>query len=134
MLAFGKLPAGRRTPLIEAAIERGVQFLFSVDPAGAAYPHGEAPRPSRNWWKFGFPVFYVTDLLQLVEALVALGYGNDPRLAGALEIIRGKADESGRWTLEYDYAGKTWIDVGAKKQPNKWVTLRALRVLKQVAA
>jgi hypothetical protein len=32
--------------------------------------------------------------------------------------------------LEYTYAGKTWGDFGEKKQPNKWVTLRAARVLK----
>jgi hypothetical protein len=35
--------------------------------------------------------------------------------------------------MEYDYTGKTWIDFGGKKQPNKWVTLRALRVLKALA-
>jgi len=32
--------------------------------------------------------------------------------------------------MEYDYAGKTWLDFGKKGQPNEWVTLRALRVLK----
>lgn len=37
------------------------------------------------------------------------------------------------WALEYSYTGKTWIDFGAKKQPNKWVTIRALRVLQAVA-
>ena len=79
MLAFSKLPLESRTPLIERAIERGVEFLFSVDPAAAEYPSGWNPKPSGNWWKFGFPVFYVTDLLQNVEALVRLGYGDDPR-------------------------------------------------------
>jgi hypothetical protein len=74
----------------------------------------------------------VTDLLQIVEALVALGYGRDPRLGNALQIIRDKQDAQGRWALDYDYAGKTWVDFGPKKQPNKWVTLRALRVLKSV--
>ena len=74
----------------------------------------------------------MTDLLQVVEALVALGYGKDPRLSNALAIIREKQDENGRWALEYEYTGKTWVDFGAKKQPNKWVTLRALRVLKAV--
>jgi hypothetical protein len=34
--------------------------------------------------------------------------------------------------MEYDYTGKTWVDFGPKKQPNKWVTLRALRVLKMI--
>jgi hypothetical protein len=132
MLAFSKWPVQRRTPLIERAIKHGVDFLFSVDPATAAYPTGYSDKPSQNWWKFGCPIFYVTDLLQNVEALVGLGYGHDPRLANALAIIRDKQDAAGRWPLEYDYAGKTWVDFGPKKQPNKWVTLRALRVLKAV--
>ncbi|MBN2500380.1 MAG: hypothetical protein JXB38_06390 [Anaerolineales bacterium] len=133
MRAFGKLPIDRRTSLIERAIAQGVEFLFSADPAKADYPSGFSDKPSGNWWKFGFPVFYVTDLLQNVEALVGLGYGDDPRLSNALEIIRKKRDAQGRWPLEYSYTGKTWVDFGAKKQPNKWVTLRALRTLKEVA-
>jgi hypothetical protein len=59
-----------------------------------------------------------------------LGYGNDPRLQNAIKIIREKQDENGRWALEFEYTGKTWVEFGKKKQPNKWVTLRALRVLK----
>ncbi len=133
MLALGCWPANRRTPTMQRAIDHGVAFLLGTDPALAGYPNGYADKPSGNWWKFGFPVFYVTDLLQNVEALVALGYGRDPRLAHALDLIRQKQDAAGRWPLEYDYAGKTWIDFGAKKQPNPWVTIRALRVLKATA-
>ena len=130
MLAFSKLPIENRTPIIEAAIQQGIDFLFSVDPAEATYPSGWNEKPSGNWWKFGFPVFYVTDLLQNVEALVRLGYGSDPRLSHTLQIIQDKQDVEGRWALEYTYTGKTWFDFGLKKQPNKWVTLRAARVLK----
>jgi len=132
MLAFGKLPSKQRTPLIENAIQKGIEFLLGIDPAEATYPTGWSNKPSGNWWKFGFPVFYVTDLLQNTEALVRLGYGNDPRLSNALEVIREKQDKNGRWVLEYDYAGKTWVDFGEKKQPNKWVTLRAAWVLKNI--
>jgi hypothetical protein len=130
MLAFGALPEARRTPLIKRAIRRGADFFLGVDPADATYPSGYASKPSGNWWKFGFPVFYVTDLLQNVQALVSLGYGGDQRLARAMEFIRGKQDERGRWALEYDYTGKTWTEWGNKREPNKWVTLRALQVLK----
>jgi hypothetical protein len=133
MLAFAGWPSDRRTPLIRRAIKRGVEFLLGTDPAKAAYPSGPRNKPSPNWWKFGFPVFYVTDLLQNVQALADLGYGHDPRLANALAIVREKQDSSGRWTLDYDYAGKTWVDYGPEKQPNKWVTLRALRALKAAA-
>jgi hypothetical protein len=129
MLAFGMLAVEERTPLIESAIRQGIDFFLSVDPATADYPNGWADKPSRNWWKFGFPVFYVTDLLQIVEALNALGFGQDPRLENALNIIRAKQDSQGRWALEYDYRGKTWVDFGPKKAPNKWVTLRAMRAL-----
>jgi hypothetical protein len=132
MLALGKWPAAQRTPAMARAIERGIAFLLGTDPALAGYPNGWAEKPSGNWWKFGFPVFYITDLLQNVEALVALGWGDDPRLAHALQLIREKQDAAGRWPLEFDYTGKTWGDFGARKQPNPWVTLRALRVLKSL--
>ena len=132
MLAFGKLPEAQRTPLIKNAIQDGVDFFFSIDPVKADWPTRLGDKPSRNWWKFGFPVFYITDLLQVVEALVALGYGTDPHLANAIELIRKKQDEQGKWLLEYDYTGKTWVNFGEKKIPNKWVTLRALRVLKRL--
>jgi hypothetical protein len=134
MLAFGKLPGSQRTPLIEKAIQEGLDFFLGIDPATAAWPTRLGDKPSRNWWKFGFPVFYVTDLLQVAEGMVALGYGKDPRLAHTIELILNKQDEQGRWLLEYDYTGKTWGNYGEKKQPNKWVTLRALRVLKNAFA
>jgi hypothetical protein len=130
MLAFALWPAGRRTPLIELAIRQGADFLLSADPARADYPTRLSKKPDPRWWKFGFPVFYITDILQLVEVLVSLGYGADPRLANVLQLIREKQDSQGRWNLEYDYTGKTWFDFGPKAQPNKWVTLRALKALK----
>ncbi len=130
MLAFGKLPDSRRTSLIKDAIEKGVEFLLGVDPTDALYPTGWSDKPSGNWRKFGFPVFYVTDILQNVEALVRLGYAGDHRLSNALNFIQEKQNANGRWLLEYDYAGKTWVDFGIRKQPNKWVTLRAVWVLK----
>lgn len=133
MLAFSKLPEEKRTPLIERAIHKGIEFLFSVDPATADYPTRLGTKPNRSWWKFGFPVFYVTDILQNVEVLIRLGFGKDPRLAKALELILERQDSHGRWSLDYDYIGKTWLDFGEKKQPNKWVTLRAAWVLKNAS-
>jgi hypothetical protein len=130
MLALSRLPVEKRSELIERAIRAGVDFFFSMDPSTAKYPNGWAEKPSGNWWKFGFPVFYVTDILQIAEALTALGYGHDPRLANTLELIRSKQDDEGCWPLEYNYDGKTWMRFGKMKEPNPWVTLRALRVLK----
>jgi len=130
MLALSRLPVQKRSALIKRAIREGVNFLFGVDPSTADYPTRTGGKPNRGWWKFGFPVFYVTDILQVAEALTGLGYGRDPRLANTLELIRSKQDEEGRWPQEYESRGKTWLEFGTKKQPNPWVTLRALRVLK----
>jgi len=137
MLAFSGIPEGRRTQLIGRALDRGVEFLLGAgterDPSAAPWPNGNGGEPSRNWWTFGFPVFYVTDLLQVAEALTALGQGGHPRLAGTLEVILNKRDEQGRWPLEYRYGSKTWGDFGRQGEPSKWVTLRASRVLMRAA-
>jgi hypothetical protein len=130
MMALGKLPADRRTPLVERAIQQGIDFLFSVEPSRAGWPTRTDSKPNRSWWKFGFPVFYITDLLQVVEALALHGLAGDRRLAKTVDLICDQQDANGRWSLEYDYMGKTWINFGEKHQPNKWVTLRALRALK----
>jgi len=130
MLAFSIRPAGIQNALFKKAFEQGVDFLLGVDPAEAEYPTGYASKPSGNWWKFGFPVFYITDLLQNLEALIGCGLRGDPRLERALALVVEKQDADGRWPLEFSYAGKTWVDFGPKREPNKWVTLRALRVLK----
>lgn len=130
MLAFSLLPPARQTDLTRRAVAQGIEFFLSQDPVHAPFPNGWSDKPSQNWWKFGFPVFYVTDLLQVAEALINLGCGQDERLAGLLALIESKQDGQGRWPLEYTYAEKTWGDYGARKDPNPWVTLRALRVLK----
>lgn len=132
MLAFSKVPVDQRTSLIKKAIRQGTGFFFEIDPVTANYPTRLGDKPSRNWWKFGFPVFYVTDLLQLAEAFLGLGFENDPHLANTFKVIREKQDEEGRWPLEYEYTGKTWLDFGQMKQPNEWVTLRALKALKHL--
>jgi len=132
ILALSKVPKEKQTPLIKRAIKQGVDFIFSIDPVTAQYPTRIETKPNRAWWKFGFPVFYVTDLLQLAEAMVGLGYGNDRRMANTIDMICEKQNDHGQWLMEYEYTGKTWLDFGVKKQPNEWVTLRALRVLKSL--
>jgi hypothetical protein len=128
--ALARVPTAERPPVVQAALDAAVAFLFSVDPATAAYPAGYSDKPSRSWFRFGFPVFYVTDVLQTAEALTEAGYGGDPRLDATYDLILGKRDKDGRWKLEYHYKGKTFADIEQPGKPSKWVTLRALRVLK----
>lgn len=65
--------------------------------------------------------------------LVDLGYGRDPRLVNALKFIMSKQDDHGRWTLEHTLNGKSLVDTEQKGEASKWITLRALRILKQSA-
>lgn len=132
MAALARIPEGERTEEIQTAIDQGVEFLFSGNPATANYPMGYASKPNRSWFKFGYPIGYVTDVLQIVEVLTSIGFGNDTRLHPALELVIGKSDLQGRWNLEYTYNGKTWVDVEELKKPSKWVTLRVMRVLTQI--
>jgi hypothetical protein len=128
--ALSRMPEDKRTPAMDQALDETVDFLFSVDPATADYPAGYSDKPSRSWFRFGFPVFYVTDVLQTAEALTEAGYGGDPRLAPTYELIQSKRDRQGRWKMEYSYQGKTWADVEERGRASRWVTLRAMRVLK----
>ncbi len=134
LLAFARIPPERRGDAVRDAVTRGVDLLLSVEPARASYPMGYGnTKPNGSWFKLGFPSGYVSDVLQILEALCELGYGADPRLQSSLDWLLAKQDAHGRWKNEYAYTGKTWADVETQGQPSKWVTLRACRVLKSSA-
>lgn len=131
VLALARIPQDRRTPEVTEAIEVGAEFLLSRDPARADYPMGWGnTRPSSSWFKLGFPSGYVADVLQVLEALSALGRARDERLGEALDWLVDKQDADGRWLNRYAYNGKTWVDIEKQGTPSKWVTLRACTVLR----
>lgn len=133
-LALARIPAAHRSPLVAEAVAAGASFLLSRDPAAADYPMGWGnTRPSRSWFRLGFPSAYVTDVLQVLEALCELGHGHDPRVAAAMAWLLTKQDDAGRWRNDYAYNGKTWVDIEPQGSPSKWVTLRACRVLRAAA-
>ena len=107
MLALSKVPPKVRTAEIKAALKTGVEFLLGRDPAVADYPMGYSAKPSRSWFQFGYPVGYVTDVLQNLDVLTALGYGRDARLSNGLDLLLSKQNGQGRWNMEYTYNGKT---------------------------
>jgi len=124
------IPVERRTEAIQYAITVGAEFLLSRDPAVADYPYTAGV--SSSWFKFGFPLSYQSDMLETTATLVDLGYGRDPRLDHAFQFILSKQNQQGRWLMERSLNGKTLVDIEAKGKASKWITLRALRVLKRV--
>jgi hypothetical protein len=126
--ALNRVPSAERTPVVAAAIKASIDFLLSYNVAQADYPYKE--RISSSWFKFGYPLGYVTDVLLNLEALAEAGCGRDPRLNDAIELVLSRQDEQGRWKMRYGYKGKMWIDIEKKGKPSKWVTLRVLRILR----
>lgn len=130
--ALAAVPPEQRSPLIQRAIEQGTQLLLCYDLAKAEYPY--AGKISSAWFKLGFPLSYWSDLLETLGVLATLGYGGDPRLAETYHWLLNKQDAQGRWKLENSLNGKMWVDIEKKGQPSKWITLRALRVIKAIEA
>jgi hypothetical protein len=129
LLAFGKLCRSVRSQSVKDAVEQTTSFLLEFDPAKAEYPSVYGDTPSANWFKFGYPLGYMGDVLQNIEALAGVGCAQDPRLANALRLIESKKGATGRWVEEYKYRSKLWPQVELVGRPSKWITLRALRVL-----
>jgi len=130
--ALNRVPAEGRTSAVKAAVQASVDFLLRYDVARADYPYQE--RVSSSWFKLGYPLGYVTDVLLNLESLAEADCGGDPRLDEAIQWVLARQDERGRWKLEYAYTGKMWTDIEKKGAPSKWVTLRATRVLKRIAS
>jgi len=55
----------------------------------------------------------------------------DPRLGEAADHVRSRRGADGTWPLDWRLPGRVWFDVDdAVGQPSRWVTLRAMRVLR----
>jgi hypothetical protein len=127
---LSRVPCSEQSPVVKQAIQTGAEFLLEHDLVKADYPSGNG-RVSALWFKLGFPSGYVADVLQNLNVLAELGYSNDQRLRPALEWLLAKQDARGRWRNERAYSGRLWADIERQGQPSKWVTWRALRVVKQ---
>jgi hypothetical protein len=89
----------------------------------------ELEKTSRpGWLKFGFPLMYQTDVLEIASILTELNY-HDDRMRDAVDLIRGKRTINGRWKLENTFNGRMINNIEVKGKESKWITLRALQVL-----
>jgi hypothetical protein len=74
-----------------------------------------------------YDLMHVLDVLSRFEWL-----REDPRLLDMLGVMKSKADEQGRFSLESIWtAWKEW-EFGQKKVPSRWLTLLAWRILARV--
>jgi len=70
------------------------------------------------------------DLLHVLDVLTQFSFlKGDPRLEEMLDLLASKADPQGRYTPESIWKAWSAWDFGQKKEPSRWVTLLAHRVL-----
>ncbi|MCJ7510705.1 MAG: hypothetical protein MUP14_07460 [Dehalococcoidia bacterium] len=120
--AFAEIPEAERSPRVKGAISELAGQLLD-------YPFDFQGREKR-WLSFGFPYQYQSDLLDMLMVLAKLAYGKDSRFRAYAEIVLSMQDAKGRWVKR---AGSRIVDVGKNGQPNKWITLSALRVAKAIS-
>jgi hypothetical protein len=90
---------------------------------------GEVADP--DWLLFSFPAWWHYDVLRALDYFRSAGGVPDPRLAEAIDLLRGKQQADGTWLLENTHPGAVHFRMeDGDGRPSRWNTLRALRVLK----
>ena len=77
-----------------------------------------------------FPPRWHYDVLRALDHFFAVDAPLDPRLDDALDLLRSKQRKDGRWPVQNKHGGLVWFDMESGRQPSRWNTLRALRVLR----
>jgi len=121
--ALAAVPPKRRTKMAKAKIAELVEFLLVHHVHMRSHDLTQVSRP--GWLKFGYPLMYQTDALEILCILRELGV-DDPRMSDALEAVAFKRDPDGRWKLENSFNGKTLVAIEKKGAASKWITARAL--------
>jgi len=126
--ALAEIPAEKRSKKVKNTIDEGVEYLFKHHIYKRSHDLQRVSKP--KWLRFGFPLMYQTDVLEILGILMNLGY-KDKRLQEAMDLVVSKQDEQGRWVLESTFNGRFQTNIEQKGKPSKWITLRALQVLKK---
>lgn len=75
------------------------------------------------------PTRWYYDILRCLDALADAQVPYDPRMEEAIEILHRRCLPDGRWPVNRGYPGQTLLPPPRAGTANRWVTLRALRVL-----
>ncbi len=83
------------------------------------------------WTRFAFPPLWHYDVLRALDYLRAAGVRPDARVEEAVAIVRDRRQDDGRWLLDVRHPDALHEELaGVVGEPNRWITLRALRVLR----
>lgn len=116
------------TPAVTAARERGQEYLLERQMLRRRST-GETVDP--EFLQLSYPAGYHYDILRGLDYLRGTGVAPDDRVAEAISILGSKRDADGRWPLENPHPDQIEFDMGeAAGRPSRWITLRALRVLR----
>jgi len=130
--AFSVFPSTHRSKNINRIIDGVVEVILE----NHIYKYLRNPDGSRKekvgWKRFGFPLFYNSDILDVLATLTRLKV-KDARITDSIKVVVDAQHADGRWLLKHTFNGKFWHDIEQKEKPSKWITLRALYALKHFA-
>ncbi len=118
----------RRTGRHDAvgAIAAGQEFLLAHR-MFRSHRTGEVVSP--HFLKFSFPPRWHYDVLRGLDHLQETGAPTDARVGDAMEVVADRRRTDGRWPIGPRYSGEVYFRMEEGRQPGRWNTLRALRVL-----
>jgi tRNA A37 threonylcarbamoyladenosine biosynthesis protein TsaE len=125
LLEFDWASGGR--PDVRAALGRGQEYLLARR-LFHRLSTGEVVDP--DFALFGFPTCYHYDVLRGLDHLRATGLDLDERMADAIALVESKRDADGRWPLGHVHEDNVVIPMEELGKPSRWITLRAMRVLR----
>ena len=126
--ALAEIPDALRSSDVQDTLKTGTEYILRHHVHKQSHDLSQVSKP--GWLRFGFPLMYQTDALEILGVLTQLGY-RDERMQEAIDLVVSKQDSTGRWTLANTFNGRFQVDIEEKGQPSKWITLHALRVLKR---
>ena len=128
--ALSMIPKKNRNLDVKRIIEQEVEVILE----NQIYKYLKSPDGSRKekagWKRFGFPLFYQSDILEALDILTNLDV-RDKRMVEAIKLVESLRTKDGTWLLKNTYNGKMLCEIDVKNEPSKWITLRASRVLKR---
>jgi len=103
--ASSMIPEEKRSPQMEKIIKKEPEKILENRIHWYLRNPDGTRKEKAGWKRFGYPLFYQSDILEIMTMLTRLGVKDD-RMNEAVELIRDTQQKDGKWLMKDTFNGK----------------------------
>jgi len=124
--ALALVSSEERSNEIASSLHKGCEFILERCLWGDG--NGLESTARKDWFQFGYPHMWGTDLLEIINVLLQANIRDD-RMDEAIRFIASKRNEKGKWLQEGRFSNRLITRLEKKGSESRFITIEAIKAI-----